>query len=242
MEWTPAGFLVTSAVVLTGALLQGASGLGAGLIVVPLLSLISTELVPAPMIFASLALSASMTMGGRRHIEFARTAPIIAGIVAGTIVAAWFIANVPSDALGLVFGVSILTAAAISAYAPAFDLRTGTAVLAGICSGVLGTSAGIGAPVLALLYQHFPGRTLRATLTFLYFVSSIVMLIFLHFAGRFGADELRSGFLLVPGFVAGYFLSPRLAAFVDRGYARPVVLIVSAASAGLLILRSVRAG
>jgi uncharacterized membrane protein YfcA len=242
MEWTPAGFLVTSAIVLSGALLQAASGLGAGLIVVPLLSLISTELVPAPMIFASLALSASMTMGGRRHIEFTRTPPIIAGIVAGTVVAAWFISNVPSDALGLVFGVSVLTAVVISTYAPAFELSTGTAVLAGVCSGVLGTSAGIGAPVLALLYQHFPGRMLRATLAFLYFVSSIVMLIFLHFAGRFGGDELRSGFLLVPGFVAGYFLSPRLAAFVDRGYARPVVLVVSAASAGLLILRSVRAG
>jgi uncharacterized membrane protein YfcA len=90
------------------------------------------------------------------------------------------------------------------------------------------------------VYQHFPGRALRATLAFLYFVSSLVMLVFLHFAGRFGADELHSGFLLVPGFVVGYFLSPRLAAFVDAGYARPVVLVVSCVSASLLIWRSIR--
>jgi len=233
-------FALATVIVTGGALLQAASGLGAGLIIVPLLSAMSTELIPGPMIFASLALSASMTISGRQSIDFSMTRPILAGIVIGTMIAAWFIAHVPNDALGLVFGVCILIAVAISVRAPQFSLNAGRSLVAGIFSGVLGTSAGIGAPVLALLYQHFPGRTLRATLAFLYVVSSLLMLVFLHFAGRFSTDEMRSGFLLIPGFVAGYFLSPRLAAFVDAGHARPIVLVVSSASACFLIWRSLR--
>ena len=79
----------------------GASGLGAGLIMVPLLSMIlTTDLVPGPTIFASLALSLSMTIAGRQHIEFALTNWVLAGTVIGTIAAAWFIAHVLATSLG----------------------------------------------------------------------------------------------------------------------------------------------
>ncbi len=240
MVWTLANFGVATGIVTFGALLQGASGLGAGLIIVPLLTaILSTDLVPGPTIFGSLALSAAMTIGGRRHIDFTMTRSILAGIVVGTIVAAWFIAHVPTRSLGLVFGVGILIAAVLSVRAPQFSFSTRGTLVAGSVAGLLGTSVGIGAPVLALLYQHFPGPALRATLAYLYFVSSLVALVFLHLAGRFGTQELVSGTYLVPGFVIGYFLSPRLAALVDRGYARPLVLIIATASACFLIWRSV---
>jgi uncharacterized membrane protein YfcA len=230
---------VATAIVTLGALLQGASGLGAGLIMVPLLStILTTDLVPGPTIFASLALSLSMTIAGRQHIEFARTQWVLAGTVLGTIAAAWFIAHVPAESLGLVFGIGILIAVGLSIRAPRFSLSAPGSTLAGGVAGLLGTSVGIGAPVLALLYQHFPGPALRATLAYLYFVSSLVALSFLHLAGRFGTQELVSGFYLIPGFVIGFFLSPRLAALVDRGYARPLVLVVAVVSASLLIWRS----
>lgn len=230
---------MATGIVTLGALLQGASGLGAGLIIVPLLTaILSTDLVPGPTIFGSLALSAAMTIGGRQHIDFTMTRSILAGIVIGTIAAAWFIANVPTRSLGLVFGVGILIAVGLSVRAPRFSFSTRGTVVAGSVAGLLGTSVGIGAPVLALLYQHFPGPALRATLAYLYFVSSLVALVFLHLAGRFGEPELVSGVYLIPGFVIGFFLSPRLAAFVDKGYARPLVLIIAVASASFLIWRS----
>jgi uncharacterized membrane protein YfcA len=206
---------------------------------VPLLSaILTTDLVPGPTIFASLALSASMTIAGWRHIEFALTQWVLAGTVIGTIAAAWFIANVPADLLGLVFGVGVLIAVGFSIRAPRFASGPGGKALAGGVAGLLGTSVGIGAPVLALIYQHYPGPALRATLAFLYFVSSLVALSFLNLAGRFGTQELISGFYLIPGFVLGFVLSPRLAAIVDRGYARPLVLSVAVVSACMLIARS----
>jgi len=238
MDWTLTSALLVSIIVTVGALLQAATGLGAGLIVVPLLALVSTDLVPGPMIFGSLALSATMTILGRRNIDFSMTRPILVGVLVGTILAALYISQLPIDALGLIFGVFVLVAVAISARAHRFTFSAKGNFVAGTASGILGTSAGIGAPVLAMLYQHFPGPALRATLAFLYLVSSVLMLFFLNVAGRFGINELVSGMYLVPGFVIGYFLSPRLAAYIDKGFARPMVLIVSTASACLLIWRS----
>lgn len=239
MEWTWATALLATAFVASGALLQSLTGLGAGLIIVPLLALVSVELIPGPTIFASLSLSISMALAGRNHIDFSNMKPIIVGLLLGTVGASAYISRLPFDALGFVFGVLILVAIAISLKAPRFSLNTRGNVAAGALSGFMGTSAGVGAPVLALVFQHYPGEKLRATLAFLYVVSSVTMVLFLNLAGRFGADEAISGLILIPGFLLGYFLSPKLVSVIDRGYARPAVLIVSSVSACLLIWRSI---
>jgi uncharacterized membrane protein YfcA len=101
-------------------------------------------------------------------------------------------------------------------------------------SGVLGTSGGNGGVILALLYQHSPGPTLRATLGLLYALASIVMLGVLASFGRFGLQELELGALMIPGFL----LSSRLASTIDRGYARSVVLAMCTVSALALIVGS----
>lgn len=238
MDWTVTNIILSITFVSLGSLLQATTGLGAGLIIVPLLGLISVELIPAPMIFASMALSASMAIIGRKNIDFSNLKPVLGGIVIGTLVAASYISVLPLDKLGLVFGLFILLAVALSIKSPSIAMTFKGCLSAGMLSGLMGTSAGIGAPILALLYQHHTGQSLRATLAFLYFISSTVMLFFLHFAGRFGVNELISGIYLVPGFLLGYFLSPLLVKKIDKGYARPAVLIVSSVSAGLLIWQS----
>ena len=68
MEFTFSTF-IASALAITLGVLQASTGLGAGLIVVPLLALISFELVPGPVIFASVILSSLMTYAGRHHIS-----------------------------------------------------------------------------------------------------------------------------------------------------------------------------
>ena len=70
-------------------------------------------------------------------------------------------------------------------------------------------------------------------------MSSIVMLALLHLAGRFGMNELRLGLVLIPGVVAGYMLAGLLARFLDRGYSRMAVLVISTLSALVLIIKSI---
>lgn len=241
MDWTITNIILSIAFVSIGSLLQATTGLGAGLIIAPLLGLISVELIPAPMIFGSLVLSASMAIIGRKNIDFSSIKPVLGGVVLGTVIAASYISVLSIDKLGLVFGVFILFAIVLSIKSPPVSLTFKGCFSAGALSGFLGTSAGVGAPILALLYQYHTGQSLRATLAFLYFVSSVIMLLLLHFAGRFGAGELISGMFLMPGFILGYFLSPIFVKKIDSGFARSAVLIVSSISAGILIWRSVLA-
>lgn len=238
MELTVASLALCAGVITLGAILQASTGLGAGLVIVPLLGLISLELIPGPVIFASLALSTLMAWRGRRHIRFLNMRALVAGLVAGTVLGAIGLSAVPLDRAGVLFGALVLLAIAITAAGARIPFTRPHLAVAGALSGFMGTIAAIGAPVLALLYQHEDGRTLRATLGFLYFLSSIMMLAFLHIAGYFGANELRLGLFLMPGFLAGYALAAPVAGFLDRGYTRIAVLVISAAGAVVLIVKS----
>jgi uncharacterized membrane protein YfcA len=238
LDWNLINVCLALGSVCLGSLLQAATGLGAGLILVPMLALISYSLVPGPMIFGSLALSLMMTLQGWKDIDFRGMGLLITGLMVGSALAALLVSRVSFTTLGMVFGSLILLAVGISLLVKEIRISGRPLLLIGALAGVMGTSAGVGAPVLALLYQHRDAQVIRGTLAFLYSVSSVIMLVLLHFVGRFTAPDFISGLILMPGFILGYLVSPRLARFVDAGYARPAVLLLAVLSAGVLIARS----
>lgn len=229
--------LATLAVVL-GSVVQVASGVGGGFIIVPLLAWIDLRFVPAPLVFASLALSTLMAVRGRRDIDWRHLPASMLGLLPGSIVGAYVLTIVAADRLGIVFGTVILVGVLITAIRPRLTLTTATAVVAGAIGGAMGTSSGIGAPPLALVYQHASGPRVRATLAALYTCASLLILVILGLFGRFGMPELKTGLLLMPGFVIGYGIANRFTAQVDRAGSRIAVLAVSAAAATILIVRS----
>lgn len=238
MDFTLGDFAASACAITLGAILQASTGLGAGLVVVPLLSLISLALVPGPVIFASLVLSFLMAYRGRDRINFMNMRTLMLGVIAGMALGTLSIVAIPFDRVGILFGLLVLVAVGITAAGPPIRLTRLNVIFAGALSGFMGATAAIGAPVLALLYQHEEGRTLRATLGFLYFVSSILMLSFLWAADHFGMQEVRLGLYLVPGFVAGYVLAAPVARVLDRGYSRAAVLLIATISAVVLVVKS----
>jgi uncharacterized membrane protein YfcA len=239
MNWDIGVFLLVTLIISSGSLLQAATGMGAGFIVIPLLSLISLDLVPAPAIFASMTLSTTMTVKGYKHIDRKGLGILLLGIFVGILLGAYLLSQMPVDRLGVVFGGLILLIVLLSVCIPKFTLTVPRILSAGCLSGIVGTIVGFGAPILALLYQHHRVAVIRATLAFLYLVSSVAMLTALYFTGRFGPGEVVSGLYLIPGFILGYLVSPRLAAYVNKGRARSLMLIISTLSAICLILKSV---
>jgi hypothetical protein len=238
MDFTLANFVAAAGIITLGSILQASTGLGSGLITVPLLALISLEFIPGPLIFASLALSSLMAWRGRSSINFLNVKTLTVGLIAGTAVGTLGISAVPLDRAGILFGLLVLLAVAITAGGMKIRLNRGNLLGAGALSGFMGVTASIGAPVLAILYQHEESKTLRATLAFLYFISSVLMVAFLHLGGRFELKELQLGLCLIPGFLIGYFLAAPIAKILDRGYSRIAVLIISTVSAIVLIARS----
>lgn len=230
--------LAAIALVALGSIVQSVSGVGAGFLIVPLVAMIDISLVPGPMIFGSLSLSIIMAWRERGAIDRDNLPAVLTGIVAGSIVGGWVLSIVPPDRLGLVFGLVILFAVAVTVSGLTIPLNRLTGLVAGALSGAMGASTGIGAPMLAIVYQHATGSRIRATLAVLYTFASVVILIVLAAYGKFGRTELIAGFSLMPGFLLGYVAANRLRARVDKGASRPLVLAVAAIAAVALLGKS----
>ncbi len=230
-------FAAVTLVVAVGSVVQAISGVGAGFLIVPLLAWIDVSLIPGPVVLGSMSLSGTMGYRERRHIDFAHMPLVFLGMIPGAVAGAYLLSRVSFDELGMMFGAVMLIAIIITASGFRFPLTGSSACLAGTVAGVMGTSSGIGAPVLALLYQDRSGPRVRATLAVLYAGASFLIIIMLFGFGKFGVVEAVSGLLLMPGYMLGYALSHRLTARIDTGGTRAAVLLVSAAAALSLILR-----
>ncbi|MCP4001744.1 MAG: sulfite exporter TauE/SafE family protein [Gammaproteobacteria bacterium] len=221
-----------------GAIVQGVSGVGGGFIMVPLLAMINLSFLPGPLIFGSLSISGLMAWRERRHIDYHNTSIILAAIIPGAVIGAWSLAEIPPDSLGLMFGSVILFAVIISLCGVHFQLNRPNGIASGLLAGVMGASTGIGAPVIAVLYQRVAGPMVRSTLAFIYTIASLLIVCVLAVFGGFGIDEMQYGVMLVPGFMLGYLFSRPLALYFDHGATRYVVLGVSATAATSLIVSS----
>lgn len=238
MDVTLLDFIAAGLVIALGATLQASTGFGAGLIVVPLLALIHLDFVPGPVIFASLNLSLLMTLVGRDAINRVHLHTVSIGLIIGMLIGAVSLSRLAPNYLGAMFGLLILLAVFVTALGIRMEFTTPNSLIAGAVSGFMGMTAAVGAPVLALLYQYEKGNRLRATLAFLYLFSSVGMLLLLHLMGRFRRHEFLLGLGLLPGILIDYALASRVAPYVDRGYSRYAVLIISTVSALALIVKS----
>lgn len=231
-------FLLANLTVIVGALIQASTGVGGGFIVVPALAAIDLALIPGPVILASLPLSVAMALRGRTLIDSQNFPAIALGLIPGSLVGAYVLSQVPLENAGVLFGGVVLIGAGLSLAGLVVRVSRTSGFIAGAVSGVLGTSGGNGGVILALLYQHSPGPSLRATLGLLYFLASVIMLGVLAGFGRFGPTEVLQGVLMMPGFLLGFVLSPRLAQALDGPNARRAVLAMCVASALVLIVSS----
>jgi len=140
--------------------------------------------------------------------------------------------------MSLAVGLVVLAGVAMTASGIHLRPRAPTLLVAGVLSGFMGTTAAIGGPPLALIYQHAEGPRLRGTLAGYFVVAAAISIAVLALAGRFGLHDLLAGVALLPGVVLGYSFSHRAARWVDRGFTRQAVLLVSALAALALVVRA----
>jgi uncharacterized membrane protein YfcA len=222
-----------------GSTLQGSIGFGLGLIGVPLLVLIDPAFVPGPLLLSALMLTLLITYREHSSIDVKGITWAISGRVAGAMLGILLLKAIPSKDLSLLFGAMVLFAVLISMGGITLSITPSNLFGAGTVSGFMGTTSAIGGAPMALLYQKQKGPSLRGNLSSIFIFGTMISLASLAIIGRFRMHELQMTCVLIPGVFLGFALSSHTLKFLDKGFIRPAVLIASAASAALVILKSV---
>lgn len=234
-------FEIAAAVVVmaVGAAVQGSVGFGMNVVAAPILIQIDPELVPGPLLAASLANTLLIARRDRSGIDRSALLWAILGRVPGAALGAFLLVEVFSQWGLSVFLASVILVGVALSVTP-IRLPRGRSIIAvgGFVSGVSGTSTGVGGPPLALTLQHVEPRRLRGTLSAYFLLAASLSIVFLAAWGEFGTSHLLSVAALVPGQIFGYLVSGRLVRVLDHGYTRPALLVISVAAALSLLIRA----
>ena len=239
MELTISTFILINSVLIVGSILQMATGVTVGMIIVPFLAMISYTLIPVPIAFASLALTVMMAYKGKKHIDTKNILQISLGTITGILLSIFILKNIKFEYMGLLFGSFILVSVFISIKVKSFTLNRSINYTGGFISGVMGSMAAVGGQVLALLFQNHPLESLKATLAFLYTLFSVVMLSIFFMFGEFSYSQFISGIYMMPGFIIGFIVAPIFSKYFNPKYSRIVVLSMATVGAISLIAKSI---
>lgn len=229
-------------VTVAAATLQGTIGFGFSVISVPILTLLYPGLTPIPQLLMVAPMTIFMALRERSHLDLRGTGWIVAGRVPGAVIGAWLLASVSRRALdGLIAGI-ILTAVVVLAVGFSIKLTSTNKFIAGVLSGISGTTSAIGGPPLALLYRNEEGATLRSSLAAIFTIGVTINLTTLGIAGQIHRQDLTTALMLVPAVGVGLFFSRYLTGRVEGEALRRGILFVSAlACIGLAIKTAVGA-
>ncbi len=230
-------WILASLVMAAGSALQAAFGMGLALFVVPLLALIDPRLIPGPMLFAAIGLCMAMAYDGRADIARRDLGVSAVGLLVGTALGAIALALLSGSDLPRLFGVLILLAVLMSAIGP--ELRpTAPALLAGgTAAGIMGVMVGVHGPPMALVLQNDGPKRARAMLGAFFAVAYPISVAAMVPVGFFGWTELAWGLALIPAAMLGYLVSPVIARRIDQRRLRLGILVISAVSGIVLVLR-----
>jgi len=220
---------------------HGSVGMGLGLVTVPLLLQIDPVFVPGPILAAGLLLNVMMVRRERQELNFFGVKWGVVGVVGrilGTIIVSLTLSQLPQDQAAIAAGLAILLAVGLSFSGLSVEPTIGTLLGAGTASGIMGTLASVGGPPMALLFQKQNGPQLRATMSGYLLLGSLASVLGMVFVGNFRLPEVQATVFFLPAIWIGYVLSGRTVSLLDAGYTRSAVLIVSAASSVVLLVRT----
>lgn len=232
--------LIANGAILLGSTVQTTTGMGFAMVSVPLLALISLDLVPGPTIFVNLFLTFLMLNDGKSTIVRREMTILLPSILVGTILGALVLSLIPTSTLGILFAFLVLLAVALTFFVDSRGLSQTGLIIGGLASGLMGTASGIHGPPLAVLYQHENIQKIRATMALVFLVAYTLSLIALGVSGEFDVEDAVVGLFLLPGLLAGFLLGKQLRQFLSQSLGRLIMLCIASASAMFLLVKSIQ--
>jgi len=234
----PTTYAVIAAAVLIGSVVQSAVGLGVGLVAAPVTALLEPALMPGALLMVA-ALMPCMTLVFDHHdIDWRGLLWSLPARVPGTLVGVWVVTALSARELGIAIGVVVLLAVAVTWHAVTVPVNRATLSAAGFASGITGTATSIGGPPIAIVYQHRPAREIRTTMAVYFLVGASLSLAALLVTGDLTRDQAVASATLVPFLALGAGLGALARRSIPARIVRPAVLLVSSASALVLLVKS----
>ena len=216
--------------VLVGAVVQGSVRFGLALVVVPVLTLVQPEALPAVVLLLAMPTAGFIVAREWRFVDVRGLVWILSGRLVGTLGGVGLLALVPAGFLSVLFGGLVLAAMLASRWSSKIPLRNRTRLAGGVASGVMGTAGGIGGPPLALVYQDRSGPEIRSTLAVAFLVGTGISLATLFFVGKLEWEHVLLALQVLPGLFLALFSTRWIAPLLDRWWLRPAVLLFAAVS------------
>lgn len=229
---------VLAATLVVAAGVQGLVGLGLALVAAPVVTLLEPRLMPELMLWLGLLMPVVTLVREHHDIDWRGLGWSLPTRVLGTVLGVLLVAAVPPAGLGIAVGTMVLLSVVLTVRHLEIPVNVRTLSAAGFVSGVTGTATAIGGPPMAILYQHRPPHQIRSTLGVFFVVGAGMSLAGLGLAGELDRSAFLLALLMVPSLVLGFALSRVVGRRVPVHRIRVGVLLVSGASAVVVLVRS----
>lgn len=225
-------------IILLSSAIQSSFGIGGALIAAPALLLINPVFVPLPVLVSNILVSALASRREWRAVHRPDLFYMLAGRFAGTIPALILLGLISQKSFDLAFGITILAAVILSLTRLNVPVNRLSLFLAGSLSGLMGTTSSIGGPPTALVYRQVDGARFRATMSMQLLVGGLISVTGLLLTSELKQTQLTASALLLPGVIAGYWLSRPGFKRVNQKAINFFVLAVSVFAALLVIWKA----
>jgi uncharacterized membrane protein YfcA len=237
---------VLQVAVFAASLLQGATGIGFGVIAGPiLLFVLNSTLAIQVSITQSLVIALVLAPSVFRYIDRSVLKLLVYGTCAGIPLGILVFIRVDINTLKLLAGISVAFMALTTAgvFERLIDrsghgFRRGTALGMGAVSGAMSSSLGMPGPVPAawMITTGFPKAVVRATILMLFIPSYTAALIFQAFTPGISYDGLNWSLQLLPATILGVFGGKLLETRIDEEMFKRIITVVLVGTALILFI------
>lgn len=232
--------------VLIGGVIQGCTGFGFALVVVPTLLLAMPSSVVVPTVVGiNIFSSAILLAESRKKISTEILVPLLCGGLAGVAIGSYFLRSVDDRFLKLAVGILVSGFAFALLVGWSRPLRNQKAALlpVGILSGLLQGAIAIPGPpvILFLSNQNVPKATFRATFVSYFFGLNVVTITIFALSGFFDATVGKNVAVFLPAMVLGLFFGIRLSRVISEESFRRLTLALAIVMGCILLVTSGRA-
>ena len=232
-------FAALAVALFLGATVQGVVGLGVGLVLAPIAGLIDPSLLPGVPLWMALVMPALTLSRDWPDIDWRGLAWAAPARAPGTALGVVVVAVATDRVIGIAVGLMVLIAIGLGLRTVELPITRPSLVTAGVISGITGTATSIGGPPLALLYQHRDPPQVRATLGAYFLLGALFSIVGLGISGNLHERDAYVALGLVPILLLGYGTALLVRRYVPTAQVRIAMLAVCAASAGILVIRSI---